>query len=183
MLQVENVHQEFAEPVTVDSCIDDFHVFQKPRECCLLHKKICLGMKGFPSSMWTRHRKHSSTKAAIIIDIESHAIGYWFRWRNIILSCCCFAIINKNYYINSTFLLHRVAWHSEKMKRCSEESRKNMILFVCCCLWALSLSLCMKVECENKVKCPTGLKMVFENHILFLSLLSRFVFFPPLFFM
>jgi hypothetical protein len=38
----------------------------------------------------------------------------------------------------------------------------------------------MKVECENKVKCPTGRKMVFGNHILFFSLLFFlfFVFLP-----
>ena len=160
---------------TVSTCTES------RRECCLLHKKICLGMKGFPSSMWTRHRNpvapgsyHNRYQVSLmLLDID-------FDGENSISSCCCFAIINKNYDMNSTFRLHRSLTHCKRgIKRSSEDSRgwwwgKND--FVCLLLPLGSRFLCMKVECENKVKRPTGLKMVFGNHILFFSLLFFFAF-------
>lgn len=122
----------------------------------------------------------------MLLDID-------FDGENIIPSCCCFAIINKNYDMNSTFRLHRVDtlthWQRRKQKEAQrileddDGEEENMILFVCSTAFGLFVSfllffcVCMKVECENKVKCPTGLKMVFENHILFFSLL--FFFFSP----
>lgn len=79
-----------------------------------------------------------------VLDID-------FNGENIILLCCCFAIINKNYDINSVRLHRRVYMcslthrteekerneHGEHFVWSLEQDKRNTS-FACCCLRALS---------------------------------------------